>query len=137
MRRIMSFLDPNCLADYFDSCYQPLHGVRALAGGGVFGLGLGPIGVGMLSDHLTPTLGEAQALRVALLASLSLFVVGVVTSWLAYRAGRRREDRRRVEVGQAKKVDRSVHTHQGDGVKIADDSVLPDGCVATGHRLRA
>ena len=39
MRRIMSFLDPNCLADYFDSCYQPLHGVWGLAGGGIFGLG--------------------------------------------------------------------------------------------------
>lgn len=41
MRRIMSFLNPNCIEDYLDSCYQPLHGVWALASGGVFGLGLG------------------------------------------------------------------------------------------------
>ena len=41
MRRIMSFLDPDCLADYFNSCYQPLHGIWGLAGGGIFGLGLG------------------------------------------------------------------------------------------------
>ncbi|GAA2993132.1 hypothetical protein GCM10010460_32500 [Microbacterium terrae] len=41
MRRFMSFLDPNCLADYFNNCYQPLHGMWALAGGGIFGLGLG------------------------------------------------------------------------------------------------
>jgi cell division protein FtsW len=41
MRRIMSFLNPDCIEDYLDSCYQPLHGVWALASGGVFGLGLG------------------------------------------------------------------------------------------------
>jgi cell division protein FtsW len=41
MRRIMSFLDADCLADYVNSCYQPLHGMWALAGGGIFGLGLG------------------------------------------------------------------------------------------------
>ncbi|MFB8147359.1 putative lipid II flippase FtsW [Microbacterium sp. NPDC056003] len=41
MRRIMSFLDQNCIADYLDSCYQPLHGIWGLANGGVFGLGLG------------------------------------------------------------------------------------------------
>ncbi|WOQ70466.1 putative lipid II flippase FtsW [Microbacterium limosum] len=39
MRRILSFMDPDC--DYFNECYQPLHGVWGLAGGGVFGLGLG------------------------------------------------------------------------------------------------
>ncbi|MCR2785880.1 MULTISPECIES: putative lipid II flippase FtsW [unclassified Microbacterium] len=41
MARILSFLDPNCIADYLDSCYQPLHGVWGLAAGGFFGLGLG------------------------------------------------------------------------------------------------
>ncbi len=41
MRRFMSFLNPNCLDDYFNDCYQPLHGVWGLANGGIFGLGLG------------------------------------------------------------------------------------------------
>lgn len=41
MARIMSFLDADCLADYADKCYQPLHGIWGLAGGGIFGLGLG------------------------------------------------------------------------------------------------
>lgn len=41
MRRIMSFMNPDSVACYFDDCYQPLHGVWALSGGGIFGLGLG------------------------------------------------------------------------------------------------
>lgn len=41
MVRILSFLDQDCLADYADKCYQPLHGIWGLAGGGIFGLGLG------------------------------------------------------------------------------------------------
>ncbi len=43
MRRILSFLDPNCLdpAKARGDCYQTLHGIWALSGGGVFGLGLG------------------------------------------------------------------------------------------------
>ncbi|GAA1949147.1 putative lipid II flippase FtsW [Microbacterium deminutum] len=41
VRRFLSFLNPNCLADYLNDCYQPLHGVWGLAGGGIFGLGLG------------------------------------------------------------------------------------------------
>ena len=43
MRRIMSFLNANCLApdQYYGDCYQPMHGVWGLASGGVFGLGLG------------------------------------------------------------------------------------------------
>ncbi|GAA3623497.1 hypothetical protein GCM10022200_02150 [Microbacterium awajiense] len=41
MRRFMSFLNPNCLEDYLNDCWQPLHGVWGLAGGGVFGVGLG------------------------------------------------------------------------------------------------
>lgn len=41
MRRFMSFLNPNCLEDYLNDCWQPLHGVWGLAGGGIFGVGLG------------------------------------------------------------------------------------------------
>lgn len=41
MARIMSFLNADCIADYDDGCYQPLHGIWGLANGGVFGLGLG------------------------------------------------------------------------------------------------
>lgn len=44
MARIMSFLNPDSLECYSDatgSCYQALHGVWALASGGIFGLGLG------------------------------------------------------------------------------------------------
>ena len=38
MRRIMSFLDPDCLADYFNSCYQPLHGIWGNNDGDVYRL---------------------------------------------------------------------------------------------------
>ena len=41
MRRFFSFLNPNCLDDYFNNCWQPLHGIWGLASGGIFGLGLG------------------------------------------------------------------------------------------------
>ncbi len=44
MARIMSFLNVDSIDCYFataGSCYQPLHGVWALASGGIFGLGLG------------------------------------------------------------------------------------------------
>ncbi|APF33677.1 cell division protein FtsW [Microbacterium sp. AISO3] len=44
MARIMSFLNVDSTDCYFadaGSCYQPLHGVWALASGGIFGLGLG------------------------------------------------------------------------------------------------
>jgi cell division protein FtsW len=40
MARIFSFLSENC-TDYANSCWQPLHGKWALAGGGIFGVGLG------------------------------------------------------------------------------------------------
>lgn len=39
--RIMSLLNPDCLSDYYGACYQPLHGIWGLAGGGIFGVGLG------------------------------------------------------------------------------------------------
>ena len=84
MRRIMSFLDPNCLADYFDSCYQPLHGVWALAGGGIFGLGLGnsrekydwlPAAA---NDYIFAIVGEELGLIgcAVILALFALFAVG-------------------------------------------------------------
>lgn len=41
MARIMSFLNVDSTACYYDDCYQALHGVWGLASGGVFGLGLG------------------------------------------------------------------------------------------------
>nr|WP_208379891.1 putative peptidoglycan glycosyltransferase FtsW [Microbacterium endophyticum] len=41
MRRFMSFISEDCLADYYNGCYQPLHGIWGLASGGFFGLGLG------------------------------------------------------------------------------------------------
>ena len=41
MRRFLSFMSEDCLAAYYGDCYQPLHGIWGLAGGGVFGLGLG------------------------------------------------------------------------------------------------
>jgi MFS family permease len=42
------------------------------------GLGLGPLIVGMISDHLKPTIGDAQGLRYGLVA------VGIVNLWAAY-----------------------------------------------------
>ena len=40
MARIFSFLGNDCI-DYTNACWQPLHGKWALAGGGIFGVGLG------------------------------------------------------------------------------------------------
>jgi MFS family permease len=42
------------------------------------GLGLGPVIVGMISDHLKPTIGDAQGLRYGLVS------VGVVNLWAAF-----------------------------------------------------
>ena len=41
MERILSVFNTDCTADYLSTCYQPLHGIWGLAGGGIFGLGLG------------------------------------------------------------------------------------------------
>jgi len=84
MRRIMSFLDANCLADYFDSCYQPLHGIWGLAGGGIFGLGLGnskekydwlPAAA---NDYIFAIVGEELGLIgcIVVLGLFALFAVG-------------------------------------------------------------
>jgi cell division protein FtsW len=84
MRRIMSFLDQDCLATYLTDCYQPLHGMWALAGGGVFGLGLGnsrekydwlPAAA---NDYIFAIVGEELGLIgcAVVLALFALFAVG-------------------------------------------------------------
>ncbi|MGU3644016.1 putative lipid II flippase FtsW [Microbacterium sp. C23T] len=84
MRRFMSFLNPNCLDDYFNDCYQPLHGIWGLASGGVFGLGLGnsrekydwlPAAA---NDYIFAIVGEELGLIgcAVVLALFALFAVG-------------------------------------------------------------
>ena len=84
MRRIMSFLDTDCLSDYLNSCYQPLHGMWALAGGGIFGVGLGnskekydwlPAAA---NDYIFAIVGEELGLIgcAVVLALFALFAVG-------------------------------------------------------------
>ena len=50
------------------------------------GIGGGPLVVGVLSDYLAPTLGEAGALQYALAIAVSAGLVGVVFMLLAHRA---------------------------------------------------
>jgi cell division protein FtsW len=84
MARIMSFLNPNCIDEYLTTCYQPLHGVWALAGGGIFGLGLGnsrekydwlPAAA---NDYIFAIVGEELGLIgcIVVLALFALFAVG-------------------------------------------------------------
>lgn len=84
MRRIMSFLDTNCIDDYANSCYQPLHGIWGLAGGGIFGVGLGnsrekyswlPAAA---HDYIFAIVGEELGLIgcLVVLALFTLFAVG-------------------------------------------------------------
>jgi cell division protein FtsW len=84
MRRILSFLDQDCLESYLDDCYQPLHGIWGLAGGGVFGLGLGnskekydwlPAAA---NDYIFAIVGEELGLIgcAVVLALFALFAVG-------------------------------------------------------------
>ncbi|KAA9087398.1 putative lipid II flippase FtsW [Microbacterium radiodurans] len=87
MARIMSFLNVDSTDCYFadaGSCYQPLHGVWALASGGVFGLGLGnsrekyqwlPAAA---NDYIFAIVGEELGLIgcVVVLALFALFAVG-------------------------------------------------------------
>jgi len=84
MKRIMSLFDANCIDDYQDTCYQPLHGIWGLAGGGVFGLGLGnsrekyswlPAAA---HDYIFAIVGEELGLIgcIVVLALFTLFAVG-------------------------------------------------------------
>ncbi|MFB8385989.1 putative lipid II flippase FtsW [Microbacterium sp. NPDC055910] len=84
VRRFMSFLNPNCLDDYLNDCYQPLHGMWGLAGGGIFGLGLGnsrekydwlPAAA---NDYIFAIVGEELGLIgcIVVLALFALFTVG-------------------------------------------------------------
>lgn len=84
MARIMSFLNADCIADYDDGCYQPLHGIWGLAGGGVFGLGLGNSREkyswlpAASHDYIFAIVGEELGLIgcVVVLALFTLFAVG-------------------------------------------------------------
>ena len=82
MRRIMSFLDDDC--DYYNECYQSMHGVFGLAGGGIFGLGLGNSKekYGWLparaNDYIFAIVGEEVGLIgcIVILGLFTLFAVG-------------------------------------------------------------
>jgi len=84
MARIMSFLDVDSVSCYDTSCYQPLHGIWGLAGGGIFGLGLGNSRekYGWLpaqsNDYIFAILGEELGLIgcLVVLALFTLFSVG-------------------------------------------------------------
>lgn len=87
MARIMSFLNVDSTDCYFadaGSCYQPLHGIWALASGGIFGLGLGnsrekyqwlPAAA---NDYIFAIVGEELGLIgcAVVLALFALFAVG-------------------------------------------------------------
>ncbi|CDK00996.1 Bacterial cell division membrane protein [Microbacterium sp. C448] len=82
MRRIMSFMNEDC--DYFNDCYQAMHGVFGLAGGGIFGLGLGNSKekYGWLparaNDYIFAIVGEEVGLIgcIVILGLFTLFAVG-------------------------------------------------------------
>jgi cell division protein FtsW len=84
MARIMNLFDSDTAACYYDTCYQSLHGVWALASGGVFGLGLGnsrekydwlPAAA---NDYIFAIVGEELGLIgcAVVLALFTLFAVG-------------------------------------------------------------
>jgi cell division protein FtsW len=83
MNRIMSFLDPVC-TDYYNACYQPLHGIWGLASGGIFGLGLGNSKQkydwlpAASSDYIYAIVGEEMGLIgcCVVLVLFALFAVG-------------------------------------------------------------
>ena len=82
MRRLMSFANDDC--DYFNECYQAMHGVFGLAGGGIFGLGLGNSKekYGWLparaNDYIFAIVGEEVGLIgcIVILGLFTLFAVG-------------------------------------------------------------
>ena len=51
----------------------------------LFGLGLAPLGVGIISDVLGASMGAGEGLRWALVI---LSMIGFVTAWLFWRCGR-------------------------------------------------
>ena len=58
--------------------------------GNLFGLGLAPLGVGLISDTLGASMGAGEGLRWALVI---LAMIGFLTAWLYWRSGRTlRED---------------------------------------------
>lgn len=84
MQRLLSFLDQDCLSDYYVNCYQPLHGIWGLAGGGVLGLGLGNSKEKYTwlpeaeNDYIFAILGEELGLVgcIVVLLLFALFAVG-------------------------------------------------------------
>ncbi|WP_235940837.1 putative lipid II flippase FtsW [Paramicrobacterium fandaimingii] len=82
MRRITSFLDAQC-TDYEGLCWQPLHGTWALAGGGIFGRGLGNSHEkwawlpAASNDYIFAIIGEELGL-IGCVVLLALFVVMVI-----------------------------------------------------------
>lgn len=92
MKRIMSFLDADC--DYYTECYQPTHGLWALAEGGVFGLGLGNSKqkYGWLpaaaNDYIFAIVGEELGL-IGCMVVLALFAL---YAYAAFRIARRTTD---------------------------------------------
>lgn len=84
MRRIMSFLDQDCLSNYLGDCYQPLHGIWGLAAGGVFGVGLGNSAEkydwlpAAANDYIFAIVGEELGLIgcIVVLLLFALFAVG-------------------------------------------------------------
>jgi hypothetical protein len=53
------------------------------------GMGIGPLLVGLISDLLQPSLGNAEALRYALCISQILHVTAAVMAWMALATARR------------------------------------------------
>ena len=90
MRRIMSFLDAGSLACYQQDCFQPLHGVWGLAGGGIFGLGLGnskekydwlPAAA---NDYIFAIVGEELGL-IGCIVVLALFAIFAIAAFRIVR----------------------------------------------------
>jgi hypothetical protein len=51
----------------------------------VLALGLGPLTVGMISDHFTPLYGAGEAVRIGILSVLLICFFSALSHWLASR----------------------------------------------------